>query len=110
MTKQQLSTLSEEARSWLKQIERRYTFEPQHEPLLLTCGRCLDRITEARQAVSTEGAYFTDKHGVVRSHPGIKIERDSQHLLSRTLQLLDILNDETPKLPPQSRRPRRGVK
>lgn len=111
MNRADLENLSEESRKWLRQIEKLYRFEPQHLPLLLSCARCLDRISEARKQVEASGAYFTDKHGVVRSHPGLKVERDSQHLLSQTLKLLDILEDDkSPKLSPQSRQPRRGRK
>jgi hypothetical protein len=90
ITRDKLNDLSNDARRWVAAMQKLFEFEPHGEELLLTCARLLDRIHQAREAVKQEGSYFTDRHGVVRAHPALKVERDSQALFAVLIQRLKL--------------------
>lgn len=90
------SDLSPAARKWLSAMRKEYEFEPHTEKMLLSAAQLLDRIQQAREAVAREGSYFTDKHGVIRAHPGIKIERDSHALFAVLVGRMKLPVDEAP--------------
>jgi hypothetical protein len=90
ITRDKLNDLSNDAQKWVAAMQKLFEFEPHSEQLLLSCARLLTRIEQARAAVEKEGSYFTDRHGVVRAHPALKVERDSQALFAILIQRLKL--------------------
>lgn len=96
MTKKDLADLSPEARRWAVGILKTFVLESHHQVLLLTCAQCLDRITEAREAIVKDGQYYRDAHGVIRPHPAVKVEHDAKVLYGRALRELDLDAEVSP--------------
>jgi phage terminase small subunit len=68
----------------------------EHHIRILTCAcEALDRATEARLAVQKAGAFFTNRHGAIKPHPGLAVERDNRALFSRLIREL-ALDSEMP--------------
>lgn len=65
-----------------------YEFEAHHLRLLLSACECWDRVLEARAAVAVDGAYFTDKFGNIKPHPGLTEERANRTLMARFIREL----------------------
>jgi len=100
--------LSEEAKNFWRQVFRDFQLENHHVKLLTAACECLDRASEAREAVARDGPFFKTRYGEIRPHPGLQVERDQKGLLARLLRELN-LDSELPS-EPYSRPPRLGEK
>jgi phage terminase small subunit len=90
-------------RHWWADVVETYELQPHHLLLLTAAGESFDRATLAREAVDADGAFFVDRHGSRKPHPGLQVERDSRALFSRLLREL-ALDVEAP----DARRPPLG--
>jgi phage terminase small subunit len=77
-----------------------WTLEEHHLRLLTLAGEAWDRCTQAREQLRRDGLTVTTRHGEVRTHPCVAIERDSRVAFARLLRELD-LDVEAP----EARRP-----
>ena len=68
--KQSPKDLSQESRKFWIEILKIYELQPHHLKILEAACRCWDRVLEARQTIEKEGAYFLDRFGQAKSHPG----------------------------------------
>ena len=96
--------LSAASRRWYEDVAGNYQLDPHHLKLLELAGSSWDRAEEARRAMAKGGLTVTDRHGQIKVHPAVNIERDSQIRFSRLLRELRLDSDE----PPDPRPPRAG--
>jgi phage terminase small subunit len=64
----------------------------------------MDRAEQARQQIAKDGAYSTNRHGEVRPHPGIGVEKDATTLAARMFRELAL--DPAPPIEDDARPPR----
>jgi len=71
-------------------LNERYEFDP-HDLVRLTmlCEEA-DRVHEARLQVEKEGAYYTDRFGAPKAHPGLEIERKARNAVRLHLRELGL--------------------
>jgi len=98
-TKLRLST-----RRWINKIKGSYQLELHHEQILELAGSAWDRALEAKEAVDTDGAFFNDRFGQTRSHPGIDVELRSMTTYTRLMREIGL--DLEPPNVKDSRPPR----
>ncbi len=68
--------------------------------LLRRACEASDRADEARDVLAREGLVVVDRHGQVKAHPCISVERDSRIALTRILRELRIVDaPEPPRVP-----------
>src|SRR6478609_9529962 len=82
--------LTAESRRWYAQVVTDYDLESHHLKLLQLACESWDRAAEARKAVAKDGLVHRDRHGNLRPHPGVQIERDSRTLFARLLRELSL--------------------
>lgn len=75
-------------RRWFEKLANGYEMSTHHLSLLELAARSWDRAEEARQLLRKEGLTQEDKNGVVRAHPAVQIEKDSQIRFSRLVREL----------------------
>jgi len=90
-------------RNWWRQVVGDFDLEPHHVRLLSLACEAWDRGVQAREAIEEEGAYYLDRHGSPRPHPGLAVERDSRLSFARLIREIDL--DGSPD--PDPRPPRR---
>jgi phage terminase small subunit len=86
--------LRAETKSFWLSIARDYELEEHHLKLLTGACEALDRATEAREAINKASAYFTNRHGEIKPHPGLSVERDSRSLFARLIRELSLTVDD----------------
>jgi len=93
--------LSEGSKAFWKQVTQGWELDVHHAALLQIACKSWDRASEAATAVATEGAYFTDRHGNRKPHPGIAVELQSRKLFLSSLRELglDVKAPEAPRAP-----------
>jgi P27 family predicted phage terminase small subunit len=89
-------------RRWWTHLVNEYSFEEPDYPLLEAACVAWDRATQAREAIKRSGAYQETKSGLVRAHPGIRVEKDALLAFERLLRALNL-----DIAPPDSRPPSR---
>lgn len=77
-------------RKWWTSVVTDYVLADHHVLLLTGSGSAWDRAEEAREAVAKDGPYFTNRHGEIKPHPGIAVERDNRALFAKLLRELDL--------------------
>lgn len=82
--------LSAQSRRWFAQVAADYQLESHHLRLLQSAAECWDRAQEARKLVTKDGLCHRDRHGNLRPHPGVQIERDNRTLFARLLRELSL--------------------
>jgi phage terminase small subunit len=85
--------LRNETKAFWLSVLRDYELEEHHVRLLTSACESLDRASEAREAISTEGAFFRDRHGQIKPHPGLAVERDNRGLFARLIRELNLTAD-----------------
>ena len=98
------SYLRSATRKWWREVVLEWELEAHHRRLLTLACEAWDRGQEARGVLKRKGAYFVDRFGQPKEHPGVGIERDSRIAFARLLRELDL--DTQP--PPEDTRPPRS--
>ena len=95
--------LSGESKTFWQETVEAFNLDAHHLKELEAACTSLDRIAEARAEVEKAGAYFTDRFGQPKEHPGMKVERDNKILFARLIRELglDLEQPETPRPPSQ---------
>jgi P27 family predicted phage terminase small subunit len=65
-----------------------YDIDTAAEVVLQTLCEAFDRRTEAREQIVKDGVYIRDRFNVIKSHPGIAVERDAGLCMQRAWKLL----------------------
>jgi phage terminase small subunit len=89
-------------KEWWAEVTTEYVLQAHHLRLLEACCSAWDRLTEAREVLTTEGLTVATRYGR-KAHPAVSIERDSKMLFARLLRELDL--DTEPPTPDRSWRP-----
>ncbi len=100
--------LRNETKAFWLSVLRDYQLEAHHVKLLTSACESWDRATEARETISTEGAFFRNRHGEIKPHPGLAVERDNRGLFARLIRELSLTADNPTES--YSRPPRIGGK
>ena len=66
--------------------------------VLATACECLDRLTDIRAELDKDGIILTDPSGRKRSHPLLAAESQTQGILLRAWNQLDLNDAEPPKV------------
>lgn len=82
-------------KAWVRRILADYEIENHHVKILIMAGETWDRITQAREQIKKEGAYFTDRWGCPKGHPALADERNNRVVFARLLRELN-LTEEVP--------------
>ena len=93
--------LSDTMKAFWKQVTGGWVLDAHHVVVLEIACRSLDRASEAAAAVAIEGAFFSDRHGNRKAHPGIAIELQSRKMFVACLRELglDVKAPEPPRAP-----------
>src|SRR5437867_2703131 len=86
--------LRKETKDFWSRVVSDFQLEEHHIKLLTAACESWDRATEAREAVEVAGAFFTNRHGEIRPHPGLAVERDSRTLFARLVRELALTVDD----------------
>ena len=72
-----------------RDVLKDYAIHENHALTLLSeaCS-CIDRITECKEQIDKDGAFFKDRWSQFKEHPAAKSERDQKTLLARLLREL----------------------
>lgn len=76
--------------AWWRSVVADYELAEHHERILTLAGEAWDRAVQAREAVAAQGAFFADRFGAPRAHPGIAVERDARIAFARLVRELDL--------------------
>jgi phage terminase small subunit len=93
--------LSEAMKAWWKKIVAGWELEANHIRLLEIACRAWDRAEQSAAAVAAEGAFYVDRHGIIRPHPGCALELANRKLFISSLREvgLDVAGPDTPRGP-----------
>jgi len=84
-------TPADEAEAWRERIATGYGIDdPGGQLLLNVAATSLARLIEAQRAIAKDGAFQTDRNGVVKAHPACALERDSRAGLLAALRQLHL--------------------
>ena len=67
-----------------------FELAPHHVHLLTLACDALDRGSQAREALSTNGITYIDARGFPKARPEVAIERDARVAFARLLRELDL--------------------
>ena len=98
--------LRKETKVFWCSVVRDFHMEPHHTRVLTHACETWDRVVEAREAVASTGPFFKNRHGEIKPHPGLAVERDGRALFARLIRELNLDVDSPAE--PYSRPPRLG--
>ena len=90
-------------RAFWRDIHEKFDLvDPHHLKLLQEACGCLDVIAKAQKEIEASGAFYKDRFGQPRAHPGYDLIKANRTLFARLLRELMLDNSE----PPEARPPR----
>jgi P27 family predicted phage terminase small subunit len=92
--------LTESSRTWWAVIVAEFDLEDHHLRLLTLAAEAWDRGLQARETLRESGAYYTNKAGEPRAHPGVAVERDCRIAYARLMRELDLDGYPEPDIRP----------
>jgi phage terminase small subunit len=96
--------LSERSAAFWREVVETYDLEIQHLEFRRAC-EAMDVADQARAELAACGTLtITTRHGEVRAHPCVAIERDARLAVARLLREIDLEGEPLP----DPRMPRRG--
>jgi P27 family predicted phage terminase small subunit len=98
--------LRKETKVFWSSVVRDFQMEHHHIHVLTAACEAWDRVTQSREAITKAGAFFTNRHGEIKPHPGLAVERDNRALFARLIRELNLDVDSPAE--PYSRPPRLG--
>jgi phage terminase small subunit len=87
--------LSRSAAAWWVDVLRVFELRDDELAVLVLACRALDRVAEAREAVTRDGAYVAGRFGM-KAHPALTQERNAALLFSRLLRQLGLPPEAAP--------------
>jgi P27 family predicted phage terminase small subunit len=82
--------LSDEMKSWWKQVVKVYELESHHLRLLQCACESWDRSQEARRVLVDEGLTVVDNRGITRAHPCASVELQNRKSFQSALRELGL--------------------
>lgn len=103
------SHLSADSKSFFDYVIHEYTngFDRHHIKLLTLACEAFDRGVQARKLLEKDGITFVDRHGSIKPHAAVAIEKDSRIAFARMIREigLDIADaDSRPPVLPANKR------
>ncbi len=95
-----LAHLSDDMKRFYRRTVRAFQLAGHHKRLLVCAAESHDRMTQARALLVREGITTVDRHGQVRPHPAVAIERDSRIGFARLLRELGLADEADTARPP----------
>ena len=80
--------LREDTREWAQEILTEFELGDHHIKILILACEALDRISEAREVIAKEGAYYKDRFGKPKTHPALAVEKDNKIIFARLMREL----------------------
>ena len=77
-------------RQFYRRINRRYALQEQHRRVLIAACEAHDRSHQARELLERDGITINTRHGEVKVHPAVAIERDSRIAFMRAIRELGL--------------------
>jgi len=93
--------LRPESKKWFLSVLDDYDLEESEIKILTLACEAFDRATQAREAITEHGIYFTDRFGSPRKHPAVSVEESARIAFARLVRELDISDS----VPTESRPP-----
>ena len=87
--------LSKETKAWWEEIFREFELESAQEKLLEAACDSWDRMIQARKLIAKDGLTFIDRHGSIKPHAAVAIEKDSRIAFARLVRELAITSAPT---------------
>lgn len=94
------SHLSKETKRWWEEIFREFALESAQEKLLEAACDSWDRMIQARKLIAVDGLTFVDRHGSIKPHAAVAIEKDSRIAFARPVRELAITSAPGESRPP----------
>lgn len=88
--------LSDETKTFWREMVEQYDLKPHHLKLLLAACEAWDEYTTARTAIREKGLTFTPMRGRPMARPEVAIARDARLAFLRALRELNLPGDEVP--------------
>jgi P27 family predicted phage terminase small subunit len=93
--------LSSAMKGFYRKVRRAYALNDHHVRLLVCACEAHDRMTAARDLLASAGLTVVDRHGQLRPHPAVGIERDSRTAFARMLRELGLSDEVNDSRPPR---------
>jgi hypothetical protein len=94
--------LSPSARSWVRGILKIFEI-PKGDHLfkiLISAAEVLDRLTECREKIKKDGAFYVDRFGSPKAHPALLEERNHRVTFARLVRELNLSEGPAESRPP----------
>ena len=82
--------LSPDSKAWFKRTLAEYDCDEHHVKLLTLACEAWDRGVQAREILAKDGLSFLDRHGSIKPHPAVTIEKDSRIAFARLVRELSL--------------------
>ena len=89
------SHLSRDTKLWWEEIFREFELESAQEKLLEAACDSWHRMIQARKLIVSDGLTFVDRHGSIKPHAAVAIEKDSRIAFARLVRELSITSAPT---------------
>ncbi len=97
--------LSDASKRFWRRVLREYELETHHLAILTVACEALDRLTEAREAITRDGAYIAGRFGI-KAHPALAVENAARGAALKAIRELG-LDLDSPATTSPSRPPSR---
>jgi P27 family predicted phage terminase small subunit len=87
--------LSPATKKWWEEIFKEFALESAQEKLLEAACDSWDRMIQARALIKKDGLTFVDRHGSIKPHAAVAIEKDSRIAFARLVRELSITSAPT---------------
>jgi P27 family predicted phage terminase small subunit len=78
--------LSKESAAFFKRTVALFDLEEHHLKLLTLACEAWDRSVQSRKLIETDGLTFVDRHGSIKPHAAVAIEKDSRIAFARLVR------------------------
>ena len=88
--------LGKDGRDFWAEIVATYELQEPDFPLLEQAALCLDRLAEARTAISRDGAFPKGRYGQAKAHPALRVEAQARRQFGELVKQLNFAPADTP--------------
>jgi hypothetical protein len=88
------SNLSESTQKWVQKVMKLYDFDTGELEILRKAAELRDMADNAKLQIETDGAFYSNRFGEPRQHPGLRVYQQSVDLMARLLKQLKINSED----------------